>query len=79
MVALAQGCDWTCEPWIVFDGELTAVTAAAAGAPVGWRLNGDTVVLRSFTSQSIILKFLPRDIPTFQSVLVMGVKALRSS
>jgi hypothetical protein len=50
MVALAQGCDWTCEPWIAFDGELTAVTAAAAGAPVGWRLNGDTVVRRSFTS-----------------------------
>ena len=53
MVALArpvQCCDWTCEPWIAFDGELTAVTAAAAGAPVGWRLNGDTVVRRSFTS-----------------------------
>ena len=53
MVALArpvQGCDWTCEPWVAFDGELTAVTAAAAGAPVGWRLNGDTVVRRSFTS-----------------------------
>ena len=53
MVALArpvQCCDWTCEPWIAFDGELTAVTAATAGAPVGWRLNGDTVVRRSFTS-----------------------------
>ena len=53
MVALARpvdSCDWTCEPWVAFDGELTAVTAAAAGAPVGWRLNGDTVVRRSFTS-----------------------------
>jgi hypothetical protein len=53
MVALARPvlcCDWACEPWIAFDGDLTAVTAAAAGAPVAWRLNGHTVVRRSYTS-----------------------------
>ena len=53
MVALsrpARCCDWACEPWLAFDGDLTAVTAAAAGAPVAWRLNGDTAVTRSYTS-----------------------------
>ena len=50
LARLVQCCDWTCEPWIAFDGELTAVTVAAAEAPVAWRLNGDSVVRRSFTS-----------------------------
>ena len=50
-VALARPvrcCDRAREPWIAFDGDLSAVTAAAAGAPVAWRLNGDAAVRRSY-------------------------------
>ena len=44
----ARCCDRAREPWIAFDGDLSAVTAAAAGAPVAWRLNGDAAVRRSY-------------------------------
>ena len=45
----ARCCDRAREPWIAFDGDLSAVSAAAAGAPVAWRLNGDAAVRRSYS------------------------------
>lgn len=47
-VQRANCCDWTCEPWLPFDGVLTTVTDAADGAPSAWRLNGTTYVSRRF-------------------------------
>lgn len=43
---LCQCCDWTCEPWLRFDGQRTQVVDATDGAPVEWLLNGSCTVRR---------------------------------
>ena len=50
LLRTARCCDWTCEPWLSFDGDRTAVTSAAHGAPLGWRLNGAVTVNRRYVN-----------------------------
>ena len=48
LLSSVQGCDWTIEPWIEFDGVATRVTTSVDGIPTGWQLNGTKLVTRTF-------------------------------